>query len=168
MGERFDVETNKVTDKISGDRLEVTKDGGVTITQPKTRTSKLAEARTYWATPPKCVPRCDPATISKAGSNAEWTKSTCLKRGWTEKSKREPDAPVRDPSDCRGSTKTTHRVFCLDCQQVVGEVPQELYKQHRKQQHERLARGITKGQMTIHERVGENLTAEGALKVDVL
>eukprot|EP00974_Lingulodinium_polyedra_P087472 8478351-Lingulodinium_polyedra.AAC.1 len=35
-------------------------------------------------------------------------------------------------TDFRGSSRTTHRVYCVDCGRYIFECPQEEYKEERK------------------------------------
>jgi hypothetical protein len=76
---------------------------------------------------------CGP--FSKAGTNAHQTVTTCTVCGFREKEKKDATIRTRCPEDCphlntnhSSSSKTTHRVFCLDCGSVTYEEPQSVYK----------------------------------------
>ena len=46
-------------------------------------------------------------------------------------------------ADFRGSSRTTHKVYCLDCRTYIYECPQEAYKEEKKRERESNLRGRT-------------------------
>ena len=74
-------------------------------------------------------PTCDPADISRRGSNAYVDVSTCKVCGTRTKTKK---SATKDPSSCKherttstGSSSKTCRLWCLDCQIYVAEEKRE-------------------------------------------
>ena len=95
------------------------------------------------------VPQCDPRHATRAGSNATHVRFTCLQCGTVTKRKRE-EQTVRSPETCphentdaRGSSSTTHRVYCKDCGQYVCECPQSEWRQQQNETRGNLLRGRT-------------------------
>ena len=77
----------------------------------------------------RCKPTCDPADISRRGSNALVDVSTCKVCGTRTKTKK---SATKDPSSCKherttstGSSSKTCRLWCLDCQIYVAEEKRE-------------------------------------------
>ena len=71
-----------------------------------------------WKQTTKCVSRCDPRHVTRAGSNATHIRLTCLQCGTVTQTKRE-ETLVKSPETCqhvntdsRGSSSATHRVYC--------------------------------------------------------
>ena len=101
-----------------------------------------------------CVGGCDPANISKVGTNATYIRETCLVCGHI---KRYPRASTKKymPADCphertdnRNSSRSVHRTFCLDCETVICEVPQS---EHRLS--EDVAKEVARAPVRIREVV---------------
>ena len=108
-----------------------------------------------------CRDGCDPATISKVGSNAQFTRETCLVCGHVRKTpkttrKFSPSACTREHVDHRGSSKTVHRTFCLDCETCVNEVPQS---EHRRSLD--IARDVENAPVRLREAISR-LTDEAS------
>ena len=83
-----------------------------------------------WKQAAKCVPRCDPRHATRAGSNATHVRFTFLQCDTVTQGKRD-EPPKRSPETCphentdaRGSSSSTHRVYCKDCGRYVYECPQ--------------------------------------------
>ena len=60
---------------------------------------------------------------------------TCVKCGTVRKTERAPETPCYSYEECphevtdnRGSTRTTHKIWCKQCQNYILEEPQELYQ----------------------------------------
>ena len=130
----YDVDevNEKLTDKRTGNEFAPVR--STTMTTPKKRISKLAQASKEWAKHGECQPECDPSTLTRQGSNIYQTKVTCLKCGKVTVTKNDQQPPRRveavcphDRVDFKGSTKTTHRVRCKDCHAIVFAQPQDEY-----------------------------------------
>ena len=137
------------------------------------RASKLAEAAKHWAERGPCKHRCAPETMSRAGSNHIFIRNTCLVCGQISRERREPEAPTTSAAECshenvdhRGSSRSTHRVFCLDCLQTVYECPQEEHRRQKDQLHTAHLRGRTQhGDLHGTKQGPKHLTREQAIEV---
>ena len=97
---------------------------------------------------PPCRPFCDPNHCSRAGTNSWYLCMTCLRCGTVSKERRAAGPATCREAECqhentdhRGSNRSVHKVFCLDCQTTVYEMPQEEYKK----QQELLKQATLKG-----------------------
>ena len=133
---RIDSKNNRLINIANGQVLKVTAE---VVRKSKTRNSKLERASKMWAARDPCEPRCDPETLTFAGSNQYIKKSTCMVCGTVTSTPREeetantPEVICRHRrTDFRGSTRTTHRVYCLDCRVYISECRQEEYKEEKK------------------------------------
>ncbi len=93
---------------------------------------------------PQCSGGCD---WSYAGSNAYVEQKTCKKCGFREKNKKDAQRAAyrtencpHDMTDKRGSSKKMSRVFCLQCQTFISEMPQAAARE-RKTAAEKVAQG---------------------------
>ena len=84
---------------------------------------------------PQCAGGCN---WSYSGSNAYIEQKTCKKCGFRERNKKESQKAAyraeecpHDITDKRGSSKTMSRVFCLQCQTVISEMPQEAARERQ-------------------------------------
>ena len=118
------------------------------VPKTKKKPSKIQAAKEKWKDVEPCQPECDPAACSGAGSNHIWKRSTCLVCGTVTKlpattmhATTDPDTCRHERTDFRGSSKTTHRVFCLDCTKYVAEMPQSEYKLHKRTMQQAGVRG---------------------------
>ena len=87
---------------------------------------------------------------------------TCLQCGTVTQGKRE-EPLVKSPETCphvntdaRGSSSTTHRVYCKDCGQYVYECPQSEWRQQQNETRGNLLRGRT--ERIDFSRGGERVT----------
>ena len=129
--EHYDVDpvrstlTSKATGRILEAKPSPTK--GQKQTESQLKKSLRQEG---WKQAAKCVPRCDPRHATRAGSNATHVRFTCLQCGTVTQGKRDepltrsPETCLHENTDARGSSSTTHRVYCKDCCQYVYECPQ--------------------------------------------
>ena len=77
-----------------------------------------------------CAGRCPAHAISRAGSNSYVVKTTCVLCGHKTS---EPRPKVYEECeharvDYRGSTRSAHKIYCLDCCTYIEEVPHRLHK----------------------------------------
>ena len=126
------------------------------------RSSRSLCARKGGKQAAKCVPRCDSRHATRAGSNATHVRHTCLQCGTVIQGKRE-EPPERLPKTCphenidaRGSSSTTHRVYCKDCGRYVYECPQSEWRQQQNETRGNLLRGRT--ERIDFSRGGERVT----------
>ena len=123
--EHYDVDpvrstlTSKATGRILEAKPSPTK--GQKQTESQLKKSLRQEG---WKQAAKCVPWCDPRHATRAGSNATHVRLMCLQCGTVTQGKRE-EPLVKSPETCphmntdaRGSSSTTHRVYCKDCGQL--------------------------------------------------
>ena len=82
-----------------------------------------------------CAGGCPAHAISRAGSNSYVVKTTCMLCGHRTSEPRPKATPKKVYGECeharvdyRGSTRSVHKVYCLDCCTYVEEVPQRLHK----------------------------------------
>ena len=82
-----------------------------------------------------CAGGCPAHAISKAGSNSYVVKTTCMLCGRRTSEPRPKATPKKVDEECehaavdyRGSTRSVHKVYCLDCCTYIEEVPQRLHK----------------------------------------
>ena len=64
-----------------------------------------------------CAGGCPPRAVSRAGSNAHVTHRATRR--------------VRVGTDNRNSTRSVHRVYCLDCCTTIEKTPKQLWKQQQ-------------------------------------
>ena len=83
----------------------------------------------------QCVDGC---TWSFSGSNAYIEQRTCKKCGFRERKEKESQKAAYRAENCpeeitdkRGSSKTMARVFYLQCQSVISEMPQEAARERQ-------------------------------------
>ena len=83
----------------------------------------------------QCVDGC---TWSYAGSNAYVEQKTCKICGYREKRTKDKPLAVYSPETCphqitdkRGSSKSMSRIYCLQCQSIVSEMPQQIARQRQ-------------------------------------
>ena len=115
---------------VEADTLEKAR---ASITVVKKTRSKLSHMRADPKGP--CTGGCPPHAISRAGSNAHVMKTTCMVCGHktsTPRPKPEPsqshEVCLHKRTDNRNSTRSVHRVYCLDCCATIEEIPQKLWK----------------------------------------
>ena len=65
-------------------------------------------------------------------------KKTCMVCGHRTQIPKPPPVPTKDPAECqhkrvdhRGSTRSTHKTFCLDCCSFVDEIPQWMHQRSK-------------------------------------
>ena len=82
-----------------------------------------------------CAGGCPAHAISRAGSNSYVVKTTCMLCGHRTSEPRPKATPKKVYGECeharvdyRGSTRSVHKVYCLDCCTHIEEVPQRLHK----------------------------------------
>ena len=82
-----------------------------------------------------CAGGCPAHAISRAGSNSYVVKITCMLCGHRTSEPRPKATPKKVYEECeharvdyRGSTRSVHKVYCLDCCTYIEEVPQRLRK----------------------------------------
>ena len=82
-----------------------------------------------------CAGGCPAHAISRAGSNSYVVKTTCMLCGHRTSEPRPKATPKKVYGECeharvdyRGSTRSVHKVYCLDCCTYIEEVPQRLRK----------------------------------------
>ena len=82
-----------------------------------------------------CAGGCPAHAISRAGSNSYVVKTTCMLCGHRTSEPRPKATPKKVYGECeharadyRGSTRSVHKVYCLDCCTYIEEVPQRLHK----------------------------------------
>ena len=149
--------TSKATGRILEAKPSPTK--GQKQTESQLKKSLRQEG---WKQAAKCVPRCDPRHSTRAGSNATHVRLTCLQCGTVTQGKRE-EPLVKSPETCRhmntdarGSSPSTHRVYCKDCGQYVCECPQSEWRQEQNKIRGSLLRGRT--ERIDFSRGGERVT----------
>eukprot|EP00434_Breviolum_minutum_P004941 symbB.v1.2.004358.t1/scaffold240.1/size264318/14 len=83
----------------------------------------------------QCVDGC---TWSYAGSNAYVEQKTCKICGYREKRSKDKPLAIYSPETCphqitdkRGSSKSMSRIYCLQCQSIVSEMPQQIARQRQ-------------------------------------
>ena len=161
--EHYDVDSvrSTLTSKATGRILEAkpTPTKGRKQTESQLNKSLRQEG---WKQTAKCVPRCDPRHATRAGSNATHVRFTCLQCGTVTQSKREdpvtrpPETCPHENTDVRGSSSSTHRVYCKDCGQYVYECPQSEWRQQQNETRDSLLRGRT--ERIDFSRGGERVT----------
>ena len=149
--------TSKATGRILEAKPSPTK--GQKQTESQLKKSLRQEG---WKQAAKCVPWCDPRHATRAGSNATHVRLTCLQYGIVTQGNRE-DPLVKSPETCphvntgaRGSSSSTHRVYCKDCGQYVYECPQSEWRQEQNEIRGNLLRGRT--ERIDFSRGGERVT----------
>ena len=82
-----------------------------------------------------CKGGCPERAISRAGSNAHVMKTTCMICGHKTSVPRPKVMPTKATHECahervdfRYSTRSVHKVYCLDCDTIVEEIPQRVHK----------------------------------------
>ena len=82
-----------------------------------------------------CRGGCPERAISRAGSNAHVMKTTCMICGHKTSVPRPKVTPTKATHECahervdfRYSTRSVHKVYCLDCDTIVEETPQRVRK----------------------------------------
>ncbi|CAE7418365.1 GIP [Symbiodinium sp. CCMP2592] len=82
-----------------------------------------------------CRGGCPERAISRAGSNAHVMKTTCMICGHKTSVPRPKVTPTKATHECahervdfRYSTRSVHKVYCLDCDTIVEETPQRVHK----------------------------------------
>ena len=99
-----------------------------------------------------CPGGCPVHALNRAGSNWHQIKETCMICGHKNQFVRPKVEAAKKFAECshdnvdfRGSTRSTHKTFCKDCQTVIDEMPQHLWKAKR---------GLAKEVMSSGSRVG--------------
>ena len=115
------------------------------MTEEVTRLSKARHRNRdnskEWSTREPCQPICE--RFSFPGSNQYTEKKTCFACGAVTLTPRGPAVPNVPEVLCnhlrtyhRGSTRTVHRVYCLDCRVYIYECPQEEHKEEKTRVYE--------------------------------
>ena len=138
---------------------------------PKPRTNKKNASTSKLNPDWKMTPKCDVCvSFTYVGSNAFQRRQTCLTCGTVTKTKIFKGGLPADPESClhrntnySKSSKTTHRVTCVDCGLVLHEEPQETYRQAMRSKYgDDWKKQVSKHQK--EERADVELSAQDALK----
>ena len=96
----------------------------------------------------RTVPVCEVCTnFTGMGSNATTEKRTCITCGTVQSQPRvlkpsvDPESCPHINTDSRGSTRSIHKIFCLDCCIFVADIPQDEYQSQKQVVDEALRQG---------------------------
>ena len=116
-GEDFAGFDEELLDESPGEDIDLDRARSEVVLSKKPK-SKLSMLRKQ---DEPCAGGCPAHAISRAGSHSYVVKTTCVLCGHRTS---EPRPQV----DYRGSTRSVHKVYCLDCCTYIEEVPQRLHK----------------------------------------